>query len=448
MSLPAFARKRVIVMGLGHFGGGIAVSRWLAEQGALVTVTDLASPAKLAEGVAELKDLPITFHLGGHDLSDLDGCELLVVSPAVPKDRSEFVQEAVCRGVPISSEMNLFVERCRARCIVGITGSAGKSTTTAMLGSILDHALSGKGRRGWMGGNIGRSLLSDLPAIQPEDVVVLELSSFQLEDLQRLERSPHLALITNIQPNHLDRHGTFEAYADAKLNIVRFQTSADRVYVHKDDDELAARVTGVRSPGRLVRYDWGSKFQPHLHLPGGHNRVNAAGAIALARGLDISDDLIGEGLARFKGLPHRLEWVGEVDGVRYFNDSKSTTAESTRIAVDAFDEPVIALVGGRGKGAPFDELSRHLAKRAKAVIAYGETRDIFQEQVSRFAREAGCSVSVRSVARLDEAVAASRELAKSGDVVILSPACTSYDLFSNYEERGDTFRRLVEQINT
>ncbi len=436
-----------MVMGLGHFGGGIAVSRWLIQQGGQVTVTDEAPPEKLAESLRELEGLPITFHLGGHDPGDLDACDLLVVSPAVPKERSPFVAEAVRRGIPLTSEMNLFIERCRARRIVGITGSAGKSTTTAMLGSILEAALpGGGGPRGWVGGNIGRSLLLELDVIQSQDVVALELSSFQLEDLGRMRWSPQLALITNIQPNHLDRHGTLEAYADAKMNIVRYQSADDAVYISEDDEALAERVRAVGAAGRLVRYDFDSGFTNVLRLPGRHNRANAAGAVALARGLGIPDDQIRRGLAKFAGLPHRLELVGEADGVRYFNDSKSTTAESTQIALDAFEEPVVMLVGGRGKGAPFDELSRHLAERAKAVVPYGETRAIFEEQVRRFARQMGREVAVRPAESFEEAVQLGRELATAGDVVVLSPACTSYDLFSNYEERGDTFRRLVQEM--
>lgn len=448
MDTSTYAGKRVVVMGLGHFGGGIAVSRWLAEQGARVTVTDLANEKKLAEAVTELADLPLTLHLGGHTTSDLDDCDLLVISPAVPKDKSAFVAEALRRRIPISSEMNLFLERCPARRIVGITGSAGKSTTTAMFGAILKAAFPGEaGPRGWMGGNIGKSLLAELPRMGSEDVVALELSSFQLEDSARLAWSPHLALITNIQPNHLDRHGTFEAYADAKMNIVRFQKGTDSVYVHAADEALAERVKAVGAAGRLVRYDFDPAFAGDLQLPGRHNRMNAAGAIALARGLGIDDAVIREGLASFYGLPHRLEFVGEVDGVRYYNDSKSTTAESTQIALEAFDEPVVMMVGGRGKGAPFDDLSRRLVEKAKAVVPYGETAPIFAELLGRFSRELNRPIPVRTAARFDEAMSHARELAQPGDVVVLSPACTSYDLFNNYEERGDAFRQAVGNMS-
>jgi UDP-N-acetylmuramoylalanine--D-glutamate ligase len=457
-------------MGLGHFGGGIAVTRWLIEQGAHVTVTDLSPPEKLSDALQELAGLPIDFRLGGHDSVDLDGCQLLVISPAVPKDRSPFVADALARGIPISSEMNLFVERCRAQHVVGITGSAGKSTTTALLGSIVDIAFPGgsTGRswvggnigrslltiafpggstgRSWVGGNIGRSLLTHLDDIAPNDVVVLELSSFQLEDLGRLRWSPHLALITNIQPNHLDRHGTLDAYADAKMNILRFQKPSDTVFVHAGDSALADRVRGVGASGAIERFGWDSSFENSLRLPGPHNQFNASAAIALARALDVADNVIHEGIGRFRGLPHRLELVAEVDGVRYYNDSKSTTAESTRIAIDAFEQPVVVLVGGRGKGAPFDDLSRHLAKRAKAIVPYGETRHLFEEQIVRYSCEIAREVPIRSVGRLEEAVCAAREFAAPGDVVVLSPACTSYDLFSNYEERGETFRRAVQQM--
>jgi UDP-N-acetylmuramoylalanine--D-glutamate ligase len=274
--------------------------------------------------------------------------------------------------------------------------------------------------------------------MRPEDVVLLELSSFQLEDLASLRWSPNLAVITNIQPNHLDRHGTLEAYADAKLNIVRHQRNGDKVFVHQNDEALADRVRGAGAGDRLERIVFDPQFARRLHVPGPHNRDNAAAAIAVARALGISDEIIGQGLDTFMGLSHRLELVREIDGVRYFNDSKSTTPESTRIALRAFEEPLIVLVGGRGKGIPFDELSRHLAERAKAVICYGETGDMIYKEVI------GCTGPARKAQSFEEAVSLAQAASEPGDVVVLSPACTSYDMFTNYEQRGDTFRKLVK----
>ncbi|HOW72459.1 MAG TPA: UDP-N-acetylmuramoyl-L-alanine--D-glutamate ligase [Phycisphaerae bacterium] len=447
MAAGVLTGQRVVVMGLGHFGGGIAVTRWLVEQGALVTVTDTAKPDKLADGLRQIADLPVGLRLGEHALSDLDDCRLLVVSPAVPKDRSDYVREARGRGIPVTSEMNLFIERCPARRMVGVTGSAGKSTTTAMIGAVLETAcVAGRGPRVWVGGNIGRSLLADLPVMTAEDVVVLELSSFQLEDLEGLRWSPPLAVITNIEPNHLDRHGTLEAYAAAKLNLVRFQGPGGLVFVHETDEGVARRVAEAGAGQRLrgVRFD--SSLASSLRLPGRHNQDNAALAVAVCRSLGVEEPLIRRGLSGFAGLPHRLEYVGESRGVGYYNDSKSTTPASTCLAVDSFDRPVIVLIGGRDKGMPFDEMNAHLAARAKGVVCYGEMGHSLHEGVRACVHAVAGKTAVVEASTLEAAVRAARDLSVPGDVVVLSPACTSYDLFANYEQRGEEFRRLVHAL--
>ncbi len=447
MKASDLAGRRVVVMGLGRFGGGIAVSRWLVECGARVTVTDRESADVLAESVVQLAGLPVTLHLGGHDPGDLDGCDLLVVSPAVDKARSEFVQEAVTRGIPLSSEMNLFVERCCARLVVGVTGSAGKSTTTAMIGAILTTAWSaGHLPPVHVGGNIGCSLLSHLDHMTADDIVVLELSSFQLEDLAALAWSPLVAVITNIKPNHLDRHRTMEAYTDAKLNIVRFQSPDSLVLIHREQGALAREVERVGGGPRIRRYEFEPGFRDALRVPGRHNEENAAAAVAVARAVGLGDDLIARGLATFTGLPHRLELVGEHDGVRYFNDSKSTTPESACIALETFAEPVVMLVGGRDKGMAFEDLGSRLACKARAVVCYGETRDKLFEEVAKHVDRSSRSAQVELADGFEEAVGRARSLAHQGDVVVLSPACTSYDMFSNYEERGEAFRKLVRSL--
>lgn len=444
MSPTQLFAKNILVVGLGRFGGQIAAARWLVEHGARVTVTDLAPPEKLTESLAQLGDLPIRYRLGGHDEQDLAGCDLLVVSPAVPKDRSEFVRAAVARGIPLSAEMNLFVERCPARRLIGVTGSAGKSTTTAMIGSILEAArAAGAFPQVWMGGNIGHSLLGDLRAMSENDVVVLELSSFQLEDLGALRWSPPVAVITNIQPNHLDRHGTLEAYADAKMNIVRYQQTGDVVLIHAGDASTRSYIESAGADGEVRECRFEPVFSKNLRVPGNHNRLNAAAAVAAARAVGVSDDIIARGLEAFRGLPHRLEFVAERDGVKYYNDSKSTTPESTLIAAEAFaGAPVILLVGGKPKGASFAAMGRLLARTCRRVICYGQAGpEIYQEVIA--GSEAGGTGVAEQVGGFDDAVRRARELAGPGDVVVLSPACASYDEFINYEQRGEAFRRLV-----
>lgn len=441
MASGEFIGKRVVVMGLGHFGGGIGVTRWLVSQGADVLVTDRADEPKLAGALKQLDGLRVRYRLGGHDETDLDGCDLLVVSPAVPKDRSDFVQAAESRQIALSSEMNLFLERCPIRRVVGITGSAGKSTTTAMLGAILEQAAAdGVFRKAWVGGNIGKSLLGDLDDMHADDVLVLELSSFQLEDTARIQWSPPFAVVTNIRPNHLDRHGTLEAYTDAKMNLVRYQSQSGRVFLNAQDLELLERVGMAVSPGKISRFAFDDRFINDLRVPGEHNRINAAAAIAVARALGVNDACISAGLQAFHGLSHRLEFIAERNGVRYYNDSKSTTPESTRIAVDAFEQPLIVLIGGRDKGMSFDELCTHLSRRAKAVICYGEVGPTLAKEID------ACNVLVAET--LQDATRISMTEASAGDVVVLSPACTSYDQFSNYEERGDAFRHVVLESNS
>jgi UDP-N-acetylmuramoylalanine--D-glutamate ligase len=448
MSGNDFHGRRVLVMGLGRFGGGIAVTRWLAGQGAEVTVTDKDDAEKLAESVQQLHDVPVRYRLGGHDEADLDGCDLLVVSPAVDRRKADFVHAAIARGIPLSSELNLFVERCPARRVVGVTGSAGKSTTTAMLGSVLEAAAgAGCWPAAWMGGNIGRSLLGELDRIGPDDIVVLELSSFQLEDMGTLRWSPPLAVITNIRPNHLDRHGTMEDYTQAKLNIARFQDTDGLVFVHQEEEAVARAVVNAGAASRLRQYVFDDRFSEALRVPGRHNELNAAAAIAVARAMDVPDDVIAAGLSRFTGLPHRLELVGEHAGVRYYNDSKSTTPESSLIALEAFSEPVVMLLGGRDKGMAFDELAEGLVARARAAVCYGETGPKIYAEVLKAA--GGISrPDFRSVLLkgFDEAVHRARDLAEPGDVVVLSPAYTSYDMFPHYEARGDRFRALVQSF--
>lgn len=434
----------MLLVGLGRFGGQISAARWLVEQGAGVCVTDLAPAEKLQESLAQLADLPVRYRLGGHDLADLEHCDLLVVSPAVPKDRSDFIKTAIARGISITSEMNLFVSRCPARRIVGVTGSAGKSTTTAMIGSILEAARAeGLFPQTWVGGNIGHSLLGDVDRMTSEDAVVLELSSFQLEDLGSLRWSPPVAVITNIQPNHLDRHGTLEAYADAKMNIVRHQRSTDVVFIHEGDEAVRSRLAAVGADGRVRTCKVEPFFDTFLKVPGRHNRLNAAAALAVARCLNVSDDIIARGLAAFRGLPHRLEFVGERDGVRYYNDSKSTTPESTMIAVEALaGSSVIVLVGGQPKGASFAAMGRLLARTCKRAICYGRAGPEIHAEIAAGA-DSGAAINAEQVPTFDQAVRRARELAQPGDIIVLSPACASYDEFTNYERRGETFRRLV-----
>ena len=323
----SLVNRRVSVIGLGLFGGGVGVTRWLCGQGARVTVSDQADESQLAESIRALDGLDITLHLGAHREEDFLNADLLVVNPAFPKDHP-LLQKAAT--VPRTSEINLFLQRCPAR-VVGVTGSVGKSTTTAMAGEILAKKFTTH-----VGGNIGRSLLEDLPNIQPDHVVVLELSSFQLEDLPLIAASPHLSLITNFAPNHLDRHGTMDAYADAKKNIFRYQNPDDVLILNRS--EGATGSWADEAPGRVCWFNPASEpFE--LSVLGAHNQTNAQAAFAIARQFGVDRNLAAEALKRFSGLPHRLQLVAEKNGVRYYNDSKCTTPSGAIVALEPSPPP-------------------------------------------------------------------------------------------------------------
>ena len=428
----ALATLRVTVIGLGRFGGGLGVTRWLCGQGARVTVSDSAGAADLADSVRQLDGLDVTLHLGSHDPRDVLEADLLVVNPAVPKD-SDLLARAAQAGVPRTSEINLFLQRCRAP-VVGVTGTVGKSTTTAMLGGILAQRFTTH-----VGGNIGLSLLDRLDTIEPDHVAVLELSSFQLEDTPLVGISPTVALVTNIAPNHLDRHGTYDAYAEAKQNISRFQGDGDVLLLNGACADLAD--WHAPAAARTEFFDpTGEPFE--LALPGSHNQANAQAAWAAARQFDIDRASAATALRDFAGLPHRLQFVTERDSVRYYNDSKCTTPQGAVVALDAFaPRTAVMIVGGYDKGASFDELALALADRAKAVVALGATGPRIADAVEGFRR--GDAPPVEVARDLPEAVSLAQRQARQGDAILLSPACASFDMFTNYEHRGDAYVALV-----
>jgi len=447
--------KRATVMGLGRFGGGVGVTRWLATGGARVTVTDLKPAERLKASVEEIEGLDVTLRLGGHDERDFHQADLIVASPAVPDD-SPFLQTARSAGVPVTTEINLFVERCPARC-VGVTGSIGKSTITAMVGHVLRETMSDG--RVWVGGNIGRSLLEDLPDITAVDIVVLELSSFQLQHTPAVRWSPHVAVITNITPNHLDRHGTFAAYLAAKLNIVRFQDRGRDVLVIEDADELkhhfglaVGDLAGVWRYGLdddtpIARMDCASANDRadrrlrwpdvDLAVPGRHNRQNAAAALTVVNTFGVFPDEAVAALSTFEGLPHRLQRVAVHDGVAYYNDSKSTTPEAAITAMNAIDSPLLVILGGYDKGIDLASAARVAAERTRFAACLGQTGPTLKRAV----RAAGGEADVFD--DLAAAVAACRRRAQAGDAVLLSPGCASWDMFEDYRARGEAFKRLV-----
>lgn len=444
--------RRVTIVGLGR--EGLDLAHYLAGQGARVLVTDLRSADELR---AELDSLPpgVETVLGGHPPDRVLQAEgvCVFVSPGVPPD-VPLLAEARRRGIRLSSASELFFERCPAP-IVGITGSSGKSTTTALVGEMLSAA----GRHTVVGGNIGRPLLGRLGELTADSIVVMELSSFQLETL---ERGPRVAAITNVTPNHLDRHPSMEAYVAAKERIFRFQGAGDWCVLNADDPISA----GFRPPGRVARFSLEGPVEGaylagewlrlkladrqeevcgvgELGLRGRHNLANALTACAAAALAGATLEGLRSALRSFRGLPHRLQVVGEIGRVRFVDDSIATSPERSMAGLVAFDEPVVLLAGGKDKNLPMDDWAAMIRRRASGVVIFGDAAPLIRAALERVHYPAE---RVRLAESVPAAARAGLELARPGQVVLLSPGCTSYDMFRDFVERGRVFAAAVREL--
>ncbi len=451
------AGRAVVILGLARQGKALA--RYFVQRAARVTVSDKRPAEALQADIASLGDLPIRYVLGEHPLSLLDECDLLCLSGGIPLDLP-IVAEARRRGIPLSSDAQEFLRVCPAP-VVGITGSAGKTTTTALTGALIRAA----GFTTWVGGNIGNPLLDDLPAIQPGDRVVMELSSFQL-DLMSL--SPQVAAVLNITPNHLDRHKTMEAYIAAKANIVRHQQPTDWAILGYDEPNARglahltpARVAyfslehrpevGTFLDGDVLRARWADAEheicrRADVPLRGLHNVQNVLAAAALALAASVPVDGMREVIRTFTGVPHRLEVVRTLRGVTWINDSIATAPERVLAALRSFDEPLVLLAGGRDKQLPWEEFAREAVGRVRVIITFGEAAGLIEEHLRRAWAERGAQAALETLQRvttLDEAVALAARLARAGEVVLLSPGGTSFDAFQDFAARGEHFRSLV-----
>ncbi len=439
--------KKVLVMGLGRFGGGVGVTRFLASRGAQVTVTDMLDATALAESVRALQGVPVKYRLGVHEESDFTQCELIVVSPAVDPANNRYLQAATQAGVPTISEIRLLIEHLpQGTKTIGITGSAGKSTTTAMIGHILQKTITADqpGVKVYVGGNLGGSLLSVVEQITSRDWVVLELSSFMLEDMrvarlagQAKPWSPDIALVTNLTPNHLDRHGTFEAYALAKQEILENQKAEDIAV-------LGPGLPAVIKPRhhRVIRAaaDGRVDGQIKLLLPGSHNQLNAWLAIEACMGVGVSPGRGAQALADFTGLPHRLQFVAEARGVKFFNDSKATTPEAAMLAIKAFPPGTVhVILGGYDKHLDMAELASFAAEQCKAVYTIGATGTT----LATLALASQPEAKVHDCGGLDAAMQRIVADMQRGQVVLLSPGFASWDQYANYEARGAAFAAAV-----
>ena len=421
-------------MGLGQFGGGAAAARWLAAQGARVTVTDLADERALAHSLGSLASCKIAaLHLGRHCEADFREADLLIVNPAV-RPTNPWLAIARQNGVPLTTEIDLFLHHCPAATI-GVTGSNGKSTTAAMIAAILQA----DGRRTWLGGNIGGSLLDSLHEIRPSDSVVLELSSFQLSYLRSETRVPHIGVITSFSPNHLDWHANMEEYAAAKRILLHRQQPDDMAVINTHDRRLASWTGDVR--GRLLPLLSDDEL-PGLSVPGWHNRMNAMCAATAALAAGCSRDSVTKGLLGYRGLPQRMELIAEIDGRRFYNDTTSTTPESTIAALESLTGPVFLLAGGHDKGFDFTEMVEAIGRLTVGAAFYGEIGPMLYERLKTSHVESAAI----TVPTLAAALGWSWEQSEPGDAIVLSPGCSSHDQFRNFRERGEQFAALVSLL--
>jgi UDP-N-acetylmuramoylalanine--D-glutamate ligase len=412
--------RRALVVGLARSGRAAALT--LAEQGVSVVAADRAADAD----AGRLAEAGVEVHVGTEEERLLDDIDLLVKSPGVPGD-SPLPAGARARGIATWSEVELGF-RLLSNPFLAVTGTNGKTTTSELLGAIFRAA----GRPVAVAGNVGTPLTSLVGALPDDAWIVCEVSSFQLEDVHRFR--PRVAVLLNLEPDHLDRHETFEAYRDAKLRVFENQAEGDTAVVPRGFGKV---------PGGAARVEFssGDRLPAEPLIPGEHNRENAAAATAAARAAGIEDDAIAEALRTFPGVAHRLELVGEVDGVRFVNDSKATNTAAARRGIAAYaGEPLRLILGGSLKGESFDELAALLPPTVRSIDLIGDATDELAAALARAGH------SFRRAGDLATAVGAAAGEAEPGDVILLSPACASYDQFQNFEERGDAFRRLVEGL--
>ncbi len=461
MSNDPLQGKTALILGFARQGQALA--RWLPTVGASVIVSDKADLGDLADALLDFLSAPVRFALGGHPVELLDEADLLCVSGGVPLDLP-IVQAALEREIPVTNDAQLFLERCPAP-LLGITGSAGKTTTTTLVGKMCEAA----GKKTWIGGNTGHVLIEHLPEIGPDHRVVMELSSFQLEIMTR---SPAIAAVLNVTPNHLDRHGTMEAYLSAKAHIFLNQAPDDVCLFNYDDpgshalsEQCDSRVAyfsmremvpdgAFLAGNRLMVAGHGSPdgsahvvcTHEDIRLRGEHNIANVLAACALAGAAGVPIEVMRETIRSFSGVPHRLETVRVVDGVTYVNDSIATAPERVMAAIQSYSEPLILIAGGRDKKLPWSDLTLLIAKRVRHLITFGEHGPVIASMV-RMARVFGGELeSVDEAKSLDEAVRRAAEVARGGDVVLLSPGGTSYDAYTDFAARGEHFRAIVNGL--
>lgn len=445
--------KRVLIIGAGKTG--VAAAQVLHNLGACVTVCDIKRDYLLADTLQQLKDIPVKVIAGVYPDITKSGIDMLVMSPGVPQNIPP-VAAAVELGIPVWSEIELASTMFDAP-IVAVTGTNGKTTTTSLLGQMFQDA----GKATIVAGNIGVPLVGEVNRITSEHIVVLEVSSFQLEAIHTFR--PKIGIIINLTPDHLDRHRTMSEYRKVKQSLFRNQGKGDFSILNYDDEYVKSMAadaggeviffslrhtldTGAYLSGEDIYFSYQGKkdyicSKNELYIKGSHNVENALSAICAGRLMGIKSESIRHTLKTFKGVKHRLQLVDEIHGVKYINDSKGTNPDATIKAIESYSEPIILILGGKNKGSNFDGLAKYVSTRVKEVILLGEAAP----EIIIALETAGYN-KYSQVESLEQAVVRAARIASIGDVVLLSPACASWDMFNNYEERGDLFINQVAAL--
>lgn len=446
------AGKNITVIGIGI--SNLPLIKYLVSLGANVTACDRRSAEDLGENYTELEKLGVKFNLGDGYLNNLSG-DMIFKTPGMRYDVPELLK-AKENGSIVTSEMEVFFEVCPSH-IIAVTGSDGKTTTTTLIHKMMTDA----GYKTWLGGNIGNPLLTDTEKMKENDWVILELSSFQLHTMRK---SPEIAVITNISPNHLDMHKDYKEYIDAKKNIMLYQNEGDTLIVNADN-QVTADI-GKSANGAVKYFSRNGMADVYLDgniikrgiveilnikdikIPGMHNVENYMAAIAAVSGL-VSKEVIVNVAKTFGGVEHRIELVRTLDGVKYYNSSIDSSPNRTINTLRVFPNKVIMIAGGKDKGIPYDEIGPALAEHVKVLILIGATSDKIQEALDAEINKTGNGkdIEVIRATSYENAVNTARSKAHNGDVVLLSPASTSFDMFRNFEERGNLFKKIVNELN-
>ena len=439
--------RNVTVIGIGI--SNFPLIKYLVNAGAIVTACDMHDKEWLGENYTICEQLGVKMHLGETYLDNLED-DIIFKTPGMRFDKTELL-EAKNRGAVITSEMEVFFELCPSH-IIAVTGSDGKTTTTSLINTMLQSA----GYKTWLGGNIGKPLLSDVENMNENDYVVLELSSFQFHTMTK---SPEIAVITNLSPNHLDWHIDYNEYIDAKTNIFKYMSRDNKLILNADNADSAALLPLAHCTVKMFSRKLNAAAcldgdmimcnrEPILNIndikiPGMHNVENYMAAILAVEGL-VSNEVIVNTAKNFGGVKHRIELVRELDGVRYYNSSIDSSPNRTINTLNVFKQKVILICGGKDKGIPYDAIGTPIADHVKHLILIGATSDKIENALKATGRET--EVNIRHSSTYEDAVSFAHSVAENGDIVLLSPASTSFDMFRNFEERGDLFKKLVNEL--